>query len=87
MKDTVRMRVGTGTHRTLHVGIVKSLLLNLIHNEGAARTLVGWTGTDEEAIEAVTADHREVFVLSAECDRQGPDGACLGHAAVPEKER
>jgi hypothetical protein len=63
----------------LHVGIAKPLLLTLLRNVGAASVLKGWTGSDEEAIAAINADPREVFVLSDECDRIGPDGACMGH--------
>ncbi len=66
------------TH-TVHVGIVKGLLISIIRNEGAAAALYGWTGTDAEAIAAVQADPRDVFVLDATCTRRAPDGACLGH--------
>ncbi len=62
-----------------HVGIVKPLLLSLIKNEGASTVLVGWQGTDAEAIEAVEADPRSVFVLDAKCRDWKEDGSCRGH--------
>jgi hypothetical protein len=65
--------------RILHVGIHKGLLLTLLANHGAGEVLKGWTGTDEEARLAIVEDPREYIVLDPACDRQGPDGACLGH--------
>lgn len=67
----------------LHVGIAKPLLLTLIRNTGHVGILRGWTGRDADAYAAVLADARQVFVLEA-CDRQGPDGACLGHPREAE---
>jgi hypothetical protein len=65
--------------RIVHVGMTKLLLLNLIRNDGAVKVLVNWQGTDEEAIEAVAADPREIFTLTPECDRQDERGHCMGH--------
>lgn len=65
--------------RKLHVGVAKWLLLELLKAHGAGEVLVGWQGTDAEAREVIQADPREFFVLDTSCDRQGPDGACLGH--------
>lgn len=74
--------------RTLHLGVAKWLLLDLLVANGAAAVLNGWTGTDEEAYEAIKADPREYFVLSPDCDQQNEDGSCAGHeravAASPQ---
>lgn len=69
--------------RTLHVGIHKSLLLQLLANHGAGEVLKDVAGTDEEARQLINADPREFFVLDPTCDRRGPDGSCLGHEVNP----
>lgn len=73
-----------GTSRTLHVGIAKWLLIELLTAHGSAAVLKGWTGTEAEAYDAIQADPREYFVLSPECDHQRPDGSCAGHPATIE---
>jgi len=67
--------------KTVHIGIAKWLLLELLAKHGAAEVARDWKGTDEQLAAAIRADHREYFVLDSSCDKQGPDGACLGHEA------
>lgn len=76
-----------GTHRRLHVGIAKWLLLELLTAHGAAGVLKGWTGTEAEAYDAIRSDPREFFVLDSECDNQQADGSCGGHAILAAEGR
>lgn len=62
----------------LHFSITKLLVLELIRQHGVQKVLVNFEGTDADAIEAIAADPRELFVL-APCDNQRADGSCGGH--------
>jgi len=55
----------------------KSFLAGLIHSHGARFVFPEWDGTDEEAIQAIRSDPREVF---SSCDHTDEKGYCLGHA-------
>jgi hypothetical protein len=68
--------------RILHVGVAKWLLLDLLSTYGAGAVLKGWTGTHDEAREAIMADPREYFVLSPDCNKQNADGSCAGHDCI-----
>lgn len=62
--------------RTLHIGATKSYVVGLIHRFGAKGVMREWDGSDEEAIQAVQDDSREVF---ADCGcRKNSDGSCSG---------
>lgn len=74
--DTVYAKRSDGVSYTVHVGISKALLLELLSLHGAGEVLVGWAGTDDEAREAINADRRAFFVMSPECPKQNDDGSC-----------
>jgi hypothetical protein len=61
---------------TFHVGVAKRLLREWILRDGAKRVLAGWTGTDAEALAALDADPRDVFVTCG-CEKL-EDGSCAG---------
>lgn len=60
-----------------HVHCTRAYVVGVIARDGAAEILKGWTGTDEEAIEAVIADGRLVFSFG--CDNPDETGKCAGH--------
>lgn len=62
-----------------HLQATKSYLIKAIQANGSKDFLDGWTGTDEEAIQAIQDDPREVFAVGA-CDHfDAQTGRCLGH--------
>ena len=62
----------------MHMGVTKDYAIGIIRSDGAAAILPNWSGTDDEAVQAITNDPREVF---ASCDCvKSPTGACTGAA-------
>lgn len=69
------MRIGP-KYGVLHMGATKDFVLACIRRWGTKDVLVGWTGTDEEAIAVIEKSPREIF---ATCDcRKDERGACTG---------
>ncbi len=60
----------------MHMGVAKSYVRQIIAAKGAAFILKGWTGTDEEALQALRDDPREIF-CSCDCPKNSR-GACTG---------
>lgn len=62
---------------TRHLVATKSFLIGAVQSYGAKAVLVGWEGSDEDAIKAIQDDAREVIALG--CDNADDNGYCLGH--------
>ncbi len=60
-----------------HLVATKSFMVGLVRSQGAKVALVDWDGTDDEAVQAIKDDPREVFAL--DCDNFDAKGYCLGH--------
>lgn len=68
----------TATVRMYHMGATKSYLLRAVVEYGPEHVLRNWTGTTEEALQAIRDDAREVF---CDCDCvKDETGACTGVA-------
>jgi hypothetical protein len=67
----------------MHLCATKSYLVGAIQAHGAKHVLADWDGTDEEAIQAVMDDPRDVFAL--DCDNYDETGRCKGHKAGESK--
>ena len=67
---------------TMHMGATKLYVLQLIQRFGAAEVMPGWAGTEEEALQAVRDDPREVF-CDCQCEKEN-NGACAGFTREPQ---
>ena len=66
----------TTIERTRHMGFAKGLLLRIVHQEGTAEVMPDWTGTKEDAMDAIRKDPRDVFT-GCGCELNA-DGTCTG---------
>ncbi len=71
-----------GKHHIMHVSMDKSAVRREVVRNGAPSILVGFTGTDAEALAALDADPREVIAFEG-CDHYDARGFCMGHSEVP----
>ena len=68
----------------VHCAMTKAYLRREIKRHGAAAVLVLPAGaTDADALAAIDADPRELFVLGA-CDNRRADGGCAGHESADQ---
>ena len=72
-----RVMVGSKRSGFMHMAATKAFLMRALVEHGTG-ILNGWTGTVEEALEAIRKDSREVFPLG-DCDNQDERGKCKGH--------
>jgi hypothetical protein len=63
--------------RRLHVCVAKDYLAQMVAAFGAKEVLVGWDGTDAEALAALESDPRQFFAIG--CDDVDASGRCKGH--------
>lgn len=62
----------------MHMTATKGYLVKAIQDHGAKDILTGWKGTNQEAIDALQDDPREVIPIGP-CDNQDERGYCKGH--------
>jgi hypothetical protein len=73
-----RVMVGVKRSGFMHMAATKDFVLQIVADSGTAGVLPGWTGTVEEALEAIRKDPRKVFPIG-DCDNQDECGYCKGH--------